>query len=127
VRTRYYLIRLLVISAFAVLGACNSGDSSTQVTGFSYVPELNAEYEPYQAQLEPAIPVAARAALESANLPYPPYNSHDIKAIAPDGWRNRDQLVNAGVGGVIFNQLWSTWQPSEDLNVRIGIHRVVSM
>ena len=101
-----------------LLQACGSDtDDGTPIIGFSYVPELSAVYTPYEPELGSAIPAAARASLESADLPYPPFNTHDIKAIGPDAWRNRDQLVNAGVGGVIFNQLWSTWQPSNSLSL----------
>ncbi len=107
------------VVSVCLLQACgSSSDSVEQITGFSYVPGLNATYQPYQPEAGAAVPAAARAALQSADLPYPPFNAHDIKAIGPDAWRNRDQLVNAGVGGVIFNQLWSTWQPSPDLSLR---------
>ena len=107
-----------VLSAFLLQACGSSSDNVEQVTGFSYVPGLNATYQPYQPEAGAAVPAAARAALRSADLPYPPFNAHDIKAIGPDAWRNRDQLINAGVGGVIFNQLWSTWQPSPDLSLR---------
>lgn len=109
---------LICVAALTVLQACDSGDGDNgEVIGFSYVDELDAVYQPYQPEQGAAVPVAARAALESANLPYPPFNPHDIKSIGPSGWPNRDQLVQAGVGDVIFNQLWSTWQPSPNLSL----------
>ncbi len=106
------------VAAFALLQACNSSDEEFgEVIGFSFVDELNAVYQPFVPELGSAVPVAARAGLESADLPYPPFNSHNIKSIGPSGWLNREQLVRAGVGDVIFNQLWATWQPDPDLSI----------
>lgn len=106
-------------STILVLQACMSRDEDNgEIIGFSYVDELDAVYQPFQPDQGAAVPVAARPALESASLPYPPFNSHDIKSIGPSGWRNRDELVQAGVGDVIFNQLWSSWQPSQNLSLR---------
>ena len=115
-RTLFGFLASAVI--IAGLQACDSdGGNNAEIIGFSYVDELDAVYEPFQSELGAAIPVAARAALESANLPYPPVNPHNIKSIGPIGWLDRDQLVQAGVGDVIFNQLWSVWQPSPDLSL----------
>ena len=110
---------LATVAAVIVLQACNSnGDDNGEIIGFSYVDELDNVYEPFQPELGAAVPVAARAALEAANLPYPPFNPHNIKSIGPSGWLNRNELVQAGVGDVIFNQLWSVWQPSPNLSQR---------
>lgn len=107
------------VATVLLLQACDSGnDDFGEVIGFSYVDELDTEYVPFQPELGAAVPVAAQAALVSANLPYPPFNTHNIKSIGPNGWPNRDQLVNASVGDVIFNQLWSTWQPTPNLSLR---------
>jgi len=65
------LFRILAtIAAVIVLQACNSnGDDNGEIIGFSYVDELDNVYEPFQPELGAAVPVAARAALEAANLP----------------------------------------------------------
>jgi len=101
-----------------LLQGCNSNDKDQgEIIGFAYVDELEEQYQPFEPELGSAVPAAARPALKSANLPYPPFNSHDIKSIGPSGWPDRDQIVRAGAGDVIFNQLWSTWQPSADLSL----------
>lgn len=116
--TKSVIGMLACVVTVLLLHACSSDDDVFgEIIGFSYVDDLNIEYEPFQAELGAAVPVAARAALESANLPYPPFNSHGIKSIGPNGWLNRDQLIQAGVGDVIFNQLWSTWQPTPNLSL----------
>ncbi len=110
---------LAAVASVTVLQACLSdGNDNGEIIGFSYVDELDSVFEPFQPDLGAAVPVAARAALDTANLPYPPFNPHNIKSIGPSGWLNREELVQAGVGDVIFNKLWSTWQPSEDLSLR---------
>jgi len=119
-RVRRVLRGFLTSAATIILvQACISdGNDNGGVIGFSYVDELDTVYEPFQPDLGAAVPVAARAALASANLPYPPFNPHNIKSIGPNGWLNRQELVQAGVGDVIFNQVWSTWQPSDNLSLR---------
>ena len=114
---------LATVAAVIVLQACNSsGDDNGEIIGFSYVDELDNVYEPFQPELGAAVPVAARAALEAANLPYPPFNPHNIKSIGPSGWLNRNELVQAGVGDVIFNQLWSVCNQVRICRSVIPIH-----
>lgn len=118
--TRIFSRVMATATFIAAMGlqACGSGSGEAdQPIGFSYVPELNAVYQPFEPTIGAAVPVGSGGSMRSADLPYPPFNAHDIKAIGPDSWRDRDQLVNAGVGGVIFNQLWSTWQPSANLSL----------
>ena len=109
---------LATVAAIVVLQACESGSDNGEIIGFSYTDELDTVYQPFQPDQGAAVPVAARASLESANLPYPPFNPHNIKSIGPSGWLDRGDLVDAGVGDVIFNQLWSSWQPAPDLSLR---------
>ncbi|OED39997.1 hypothetical protein AB833_12445 [Chromatiales bacterium (ex Bugula neritina AB1)] len=116
------LRQLIIIAAIAgALPACVSDTDGTSdgsgVIGFAFVDDIDEPFVEFEPDQGAAVPRRRQSSLQSADLPYPPFNSHDIKAIGPDGWPNRDQIVDAGAGGVIFNMLWSQWQPRPDLSL----------
>ncbi len=105
------------ILSVAVLQGCTSEDQSLPANvDYSVIEELNEPYQPFEPELGAAVPNTSERRMVSASLPYPPFNPHDIKTVGPDGWQDRDQLLNAGTGGVKFNLIWSQWQPEANLN-----------
>ncbi len=102
----------------AVLTACNS--ETEQDGPVNVDPELveylNEPYIPFEPELGAAVPQTSESPLIRASLPYPPFNPHDLKTIGPEGWNDREQVYDANVGGVIFNLIWSKWQPTPNLN-----------
>lgn len=110
-------IALPGILGIAILQGCTSDDQSLPANiDYSVIEELNEPYQPFEPELGAAVPKTSERTMVSASLPYPPFNPHDIKTVGPDGWNDRDQLLNAGTGGVKFNLLWSQWQPEANLN-----------
>ena len=79
--------------------------------------ELSETYEPFEPSIGAAVPKSSEAPLVSASLPYPPFNTHDLKTIGPDDTNNRERLLNAGIGGVKLNLIWSSWQPAPNLSL----------
>jgi hypothetical protein len=102
----------------AVLAACNS--ETDQKGPVNVDPELveylNEPYIPFEPEFGAAVPQTSESPLIRASLPYPPFNPHDLKTIGPEGWDDREQVYDANVGGVIFNLIWSKWQPTPNLD-----------
>ena len=101
-----------------LLVSCNSdtGQVGPVNVDQQLIEYLNKPYIPYEPALGAAVPQTTVSPMVAANLPYPPFNPHDLKTIGPENWNDREQVYNANVGGVKFNLIWSKWQPTEDLN-----------
>lgn len=107
----------LAVLSVLLLHACNAREEATLPANAdtALLTELNEPYQPFEPELGAAVPNHSEPALKSAALPYPPFNPHDIKVVGPGGWRDRDQLLDTGIGGVKFNLIWSQWQPDPNL------------
>ncbi len=62
-------------------------------------------------------------------LPYPERSAFQIKAIQTDSWENRQELLDANLGGVAINLHWRSWEPvkkteecDNQLEIRFGGH-----
>lgn len=111
--------RLVIVSALSALGLAACSNSDTELPAnvdYSLIEYINEPYQPFEPELGAAVPQTSAKVLKAASLPYPPFNPHDIKTIGPEGWGDRDQLADAGIGGVKFNLIWSQWQPKPNLN-----------
>lgn len=101
-----------------LLQACNSGvdEDAPANIDYSLIEYINEPYQPFEPELGAAIPKTSAKELVSGSLPYPPFNPLDLKTIGPEGWGDREQLANTGMGGAIFNLIWSQWQPDPNLD-----------
>lgn len=45
--------------------------------------------------------------------PYPTRDPFSIKAVYTDFWPNRNELLNANIGGVSVNLVWAHWEPEQ--------------
>lgn len=45
-------------------------------------------------------------------LPYPNRTPWQIKAIQPDFWPNRQEIIGNKAGGIAANMVWASWQPA---------------
>ncbi|MEM7258564.1 MAG: DUF5722 domain-containing protein [Pseudomonadota bacterium] len=117
-RNLHLIYALGATALSALLSACVSDDGQQGPVNVDQqlVEYLNEPYIPFEPELAAAIPATNKAPLQRANLPYPPFNPHDLKTIGPEGWQDREPVYNANVGGVLFNMIWSKWQPEPNLN-----------
>ena len=102
----------------ALLFACDSEPAQKGPVNIDrqLVEYLNEPYFPFEPELGAAIPATAKKPLVNADLPYPPFYPHDLKTIGPESWIDRQPVYDANVGGVIFNMIWSKWQPTPNLD-----------
>ena len=111
-------IALFGVTGLFTLQACNGGgdDDAPANIDYSIIEYINEPYQPFEPQLGAAVPKTSAKDLIAASLPYPPFNPHDLKTIGPEGWGDREQLADTGMGGVKFNLIWSQWQPDPNLS-----------
>jgi hypothetical protein len=116
-KTRLYLwLATLSLSFLAVGCESEPGEQGPVNIDQQVLDELNEPYIPFEPELGAALPDVENTPLVSADLPYPPFNPHDLKNIGPEGWPDREPVFDANVGGVKFNLIWSKWQPAPDLD-----------
>ncbi len=112
----FYALGATALSA--LLSACESETVQQGPVNVDrqLVEYLNEPYIPFEPELGAAIPATNKKPLVRADLPYPPFNPHDLKTIGPESWTDRQPIYDASVGGVIFNMIWSKWQPTPNLD-----------
>ena len=110
---------IAIFLACLILQACNGTTDPELPANFDrrLMDELSEKYVPFEPSIGAAVPVSSEPPLVAASLPYPPFNPHDLKTIGPDDTKNRERLLNAGIGGIKLNLIWSAWQPAPNLSL----------
>ncbi|MDO6459098.1 DUF5722 domain-containing protein [Granulosicoccaceae sp. 1_MG-2023] len=106
---------LCVIASALLLSACGTESQSTQDSGAAgtVITDANVLIEGDTGTIETGdMVVAEEVEVLNGSLPYPERDAFSIKAIQTDGWEKQD-FVDANVGGVAVNFSWLHWQPSE--------------
>lgn len=121
--------RLLLTLACALLWSCSedslmidNAGSQADVDSTS-LPEVQvqsnepvAQDDPFEVAAERKVELLPQPVSLGNSLPYPQRSGVQIKSLNTDFWPDRNQMLNAGVSGVIVNLVWENWQPAQTSN-----------
>ncbi len=114
-----------LICAFVLLSGCSDDRLDVETAGGA--PDTTAQQPVVQVQSNPPVlqdgqfTVAPERKVEllpqqtnlGSSLPYPKRTGAELKSLNTDFWPDRNQLLDAGVSGVIANLVWENWQPEQ--------------